>query len=426
MITESQTYPKYKPSGVDWLGDVPKEWDIKRLKCLISTNDNALPEATDPNHEILYVDISNVDPVKGIVGKEAFLFENAPSRARRMVKNGDTIVSTVRTYLRAIAPVVNPEENLIVSTGFAVLRPQKLLPKYLSYILRSPYLVETIVSKSVGVSYPAINASEIGLIKTAVPSNDEQIKIADFLDCETGRIDELIAKKDQLIECLKEKRTALISRAVTKGLNPNVRLKPSGVKWVGDIPEHWEVKKLGYITRCLDGRRVPLNADERGEIQGDIPYWGANGVVDYINKWLFDEELVLLGEDGAPFFEKHKTVSFLVSGRVWVNNHAHILKASASCFQSYLVYSLNITEYGAFIDGSTRDKLTQADMNCIPVVFPPLSEQQAIAEHLDLETGKTDNLIGKVSQAIERLKEYRTALISAAVTGKIDLREGAC
>ena len=126
-------YKQYKPSGVEWLGDVPEHWWVKRLKYSASINDEALPETTDPAFEMSYVDISSVDSSRGIVADEKIVFEDAPSRARRVVRGGDTIVSTVRTYLRAITPIRNPTSNTIVSTGFAVIRPRRVSPGFMSY-----------------------------------------------------------------------------------------------------------------------------------------------------------------------------------------------------------------------------------------------------------------------------------------------------
>ena len=195
-----------KDSGIEWLGDVPEHWDFRRLKYTASINDEALTETTDPDYEFVYVDIGSVDAAKGIVATETYRFEDAPSRARRIVRDGDTIVSTVRTYLRAIAPIRDPDDNMIVSTGFAVVRPRKLDSGYLSYALRSPFFVETVVSRSTGVSYPAINAPEVGNIGVTIPTLDEQRSIAAFLDRE---------KVEKSIETLREYRTALISAAVT-------------------------------------------------------------------------------------------------------------------------------------------------------------------------------------------------------------------
>ncbi len=192
--------------------------------------------------------------------------------------------------------------------------------------------------------------------------------------------------------------------------------KDSDVEWLGEIPEHWETTKLTYHTNCLDGKRIPLNSEQRGNIQGDIPYWGANGIVDYINDYIFDEELVLIGEDGAPFFEPFKNVAFLVNGKIWVNNHAHILKVSPDTCPKFIMYMLNQVDWYLYISGSTRDKLTQTDMNRILFKLPPLQEQQQIADFLDKATSKIDKTIEKQTKLIELLKEKRQAIISHAVT----------
>jgi type I restriction enzyme S subunit len=276
-------YPIYKPSGIDWLGDVPEHWDVKRLKYAASINDEALPESTSQDFEFRYVDIGSVDAVDGIKSVEEMVFENAPSRARRVVRDGDTIVSTVRTYLRAIAPITKPVANLIVSTGFAVVRPRSVRARYLSYALRESSFVETLVARSVGVSYPAVNASEVVAIPIPLPSADEQQAIADYLDRETARIDALVAKKRELIEKLKEKRTALISRTVTRGLppdaaraaglDPNPRLKPSGIDWLGDVPEHWAVCAVWHLFFL--GRGRVISHEDIGENPGDYPVYSS-------------------------------------------------------------------------------------------------------------------------------------------------------
>ena len=193
------------------------------------------------------------------------------------------------------------------------------------------------------------------------------------------------------------------------------RYRDSGVEWLGEVPEHWKATRLSRVVTCLDGRRIPLNAEERSYLQGDYPYWGANGVLDHLESWLFDEPLVLLGEDGAPFFAPNKRVAFSVSGKIWVNNHAHVLRPTG-VHQTFLTHVLNITEYAAFIDGSTRDKLTQGEMNGIPLPLPPLDEQRAIAAYLDRETERIDALVAKKRLLIERLEEYRSALITRTVT----------
>ncbi len=207
--------PRLKPSGVDWLGDVPEHWDVRRLRFVASINDEALTDREDPLRSISYVDISSVDSTLGVTRFDEMVFEDAPSRARRLVQDGDTIVSTVRTYLRAIAPINNPKPEMVVSTGFAVIRPINLDADFASWVLREQGLVDEIVARSVGVSYPAINAPDIGNLPVPVPPVDEQRAIADFLEMSTKLNDELRHQIENAIERLLEYRAALITAAVT-------------------------------------------------------------------------------------------------------------------------------------------------------------------------------------------------------------------
>jgi type I restriction enzyme S subunit len=237
-----------------------------------------------------------------------------------------------------------------------------------------------------------------------------QRAIADYLDRETARIDALITKKQRMVALLKERRKALIADAVT-GESTS---RGSGVK-------PWPTVQLRHAARCLDGGRIPLNAEQRAEMPGDYPYWGANGVVDSVGQYLFDETLVLLGEDGAPFGDRMKDVAFLVGGRVWVNNHIHVLRPTSRVDPRYLTYSLNAVDWPAFISGSTRDKLTQHDMNRVPVPCPPAATQRAIADYLDRETDRIDIITGTLERQIDLLRERRQALITAAVTGELEV-----
>ncbi len=186
------------------------------------------------------------------------------------------------------------------------------------------------------------------------------------------------------------------------------------------LPTHWSVTPVRYASTCLDGKRVPLNIEERSTRRGDYPYWGANGVVDSIDEYLFDEPLVLLGEDGAPFFDKTKPVAFFVTGRVWVNNHIHVLRLTLRFDPRFIMHCLNAADYGPWIEGSTREKLTQDKMGSIPLPTPPLREQRAIADFLERETARIDTLVAAKERLLTILAEKRQALISRAVTKGLD------
>ena len=194
------------------------------------------------------------------------------------------------------------------------------------------------------------------------------------------------------------------------------RYKDSGVEWIGEIPEHWNISKLKYLTYCLDEKRIPLSSEQRGEMQGDIPYWGANCIIDYVNDWIIDGEVVLLGEDGAPFFDRNKDVAFYSNEKIWPNNHVHVLRALQSINAKLLTYILNTVDYRNYINGSTRDKLTQSEMKNILIQLPSAQEQKAIANFLDQKTAEIDGLIADKEKLIELLQEKRQAKITEAVT----------
>jgi type I restriction enzyme, S subunit len=178
----------------------------------------------------------------------------------------------------------------------------------------------------------------------------------------------------------------------------------------------YEQVPLRRLVVCLDGRRVPLNAAERADMRGEVPYWGANGVVDRIDRALFDEELILLGEDGAPFSDPLQDVAFRVSGPVWINNHIHALRPNRAATESrFLTYTLNSVDWPRYISGSTRDKLTQDDMNRVVIPLPPLAWQRAIADFLDAETARIDALIKRKRRLGALLQEEEGANIERRI-----------
>ncbi len=196
--------------------------------------------------------------------------------------------------------------------------------------------------------------------------------------------------------------------------------KDSGIEWLGEVPEHWQIKALRYLSVCLDGKRIPLNGEQRADKQGDIPYWGANAVMDYVDEAIFDEELLLGGEDGAPFLDPLKPVAFHSSGPVWPNNHIHVLRPNRPEWVRFLVYAMNSADYANYIEGSTRQKLNQSRLMGMPVSWPSYEEQTQIARFLDHETARIDALIEEQQRLIELLKEKRQAVISHAVTKGLD------
>jgi len=204
-----------KPSGIDWLGDIPAGWEIKKIKHVATVNRKSLSEdSTSPDFEFDYVDIGNVNNEGKILELQNYFFSNAPLRARRLAENGDVIISTVRTYLRAMAKISNAE-NLVFSTGFAIFHPVKVLANWLYWSMQSNIFLAHVMANSTGVNYPGINEQKLSSISLLIPNEKEQQQIVDFLDTETAKIDKTAALIESQIEKLKEYRSSLIYHAVT-------------------------------------------------------------------------------------------------------------------------------------------------------------------------------------------------------------------
>lgn len=425
-------YERYRDSGVEWLCEVPEEWDVVPIKAIASCNDDVLGESTAEDYEIEYVEISGVNSDRGITETTTIPFGQAPSRARRIVKDGDVLISTVRTYLRAIAPVKEPPENLIVSTGFAVIRPRSGSPDFLGYLFHTEYLISEVIARSVGVSYPAINSSELMRLFVPIPPLPEQRTIAAFLDHETGKIDALVAEQEKLIGLLKEKRQAVISHAVTKGLDPNARMKDSGVEWLGEVPEGWEVTRLGNLffeasesgndnlpilqvsihhgvsDKELDESemdRKVARSEDRSKYKrvqpGDLAY-------NMMRAWQGGFGTVTVPGQISPAYivarpQKHIVTEFV----------EHVLRTPRAV-EEMRRFSRGVTDF--------RLRLYWDEFKNIRIAVPPLEEAEKICAHIHRITVRYDSLRNSSEQSIAFLQERRTALISAAVTGKIDVR----
>ncbi len=420
--TEMESYPKYKPSGIDWIEEIPSQWNINKIKYCSTINDDVLPETTDENLEISYVDISSVQ--KGqIQSKEIYRFVDAPSRARRKVKHGDVIVSTVRTYLKAIARISYPEINMIVSTGFAVVRPNEIQSDYLGNLFLSEYLISEIISRSVGVSYPAINSSEIGDIKIPLPPSREQTAIAKYLDEKTTQIDKLIANKQKLIDLLKEERTTILNEAISgKGKN-------------------WERKKLKYVAK-VQSSNVDKKSNE-GEtsiflcnyvdvyknefIDNKINFMGATASEKEIEKFILREGDVLITKDSeTPDDIANPALVTINFDNVICGYHLAQIRPKKKELSSIFLFRLfQSKEFNSHFEtsanGVTRYGLPLDSITDVEIYFPSVKEQIKIATNIQIQSQRIATTISKIEKEIELMQEYRTALISEVVTGKMKI-----
>lgn len=433
-----KAYPAYKASGIEWLGEIPAHWEIKSLKYAVEINQNTLPENTDKEYQIQYIDIGNVSQDGFLSPPKTMTFGESPSRARRITKQYDTIISTVRTYLKAIAYIDSNAKNLIASTGFAVLTPtNQMYPKYLYYSVSSPQFINTVSASSVGVSYPAINSSDLRGIPIWFPKSlAEQRAIAAYLDRKTRLIDTYLTKKQQQLERWQAYRAALINQAVTKGINPAAPMKDSGIEWLGEIPAHWEVKKLKHLSTIVLGKM--LTPEDKGGYY-NRPYlraknvlWEKVDVSDVKEMWFSEQELnkyrlnlydILISEGG----EVGRTGIWRNEiEECYIQNSVHKVTIHRDCNPFYFLYLFlvygKLGHFDAIVEKVSIGHLTKEKLTEVFCLAPSFKEQRTIVAYLDEQTAKIDHLIAVTQRQIDRLHAYRTALISAAVTGKLDVR----
>lgn len=435
-------YAEYIDIHPENLNKLPRHWRTSRLKFETRINPEVLDEYADADFELQYIDIGNVDSLGRINEKQTFRFEDAPSRARRRVRHGDVLISTVRTYLRAIAPIENPADNLIVSTGFAVLRPGNGYDsRFLWRLIQSNEFVDSVVSRSEGVGYPAINPGELGNLLVWLPPLPDQRAIVAFLDRETAHIDALIAHKERLIALLEEKRQAVISHAVTRGLDPSARLKDPGIPWLCHARSGWELTRLKFIADVQTG--LTLGKDYRDCPLVERPYLRVANVQDgYLDLQeittirlpvtaVSHHELrpgdVLMTEGGD--FDK------LGRGYVWDGqitgclhqNHIFAVRPSKR-LRSHFLAALMTSSHGRnYFTFTSQQSTNLASTNAtklgnFPVPLPSIQEQDAILADIRERAASITTAVSRIRDGIARLHEYRTALISAAVTGQIDVR----
>lgn len=264
-----------------------------------------------------------------------------------------------------------------------------------------------------GACQPNFGPSHLAKTIISIPPLDEQRAIAAFLDYKTQQIDQLIAKKESLLEKLDEKRTALISHAVTKGLDPTVPMEDSGVEWLGEIPEHWETKKIQYIGRLKSGENI---ISQQIEPDGLYPVFGGNGIRGYFDSYNHDGHYILIGRQGALC----GNINY-ANGKFWALEHAVVVNPLVRFEVFWLGELLKIMNLNQYSTSAAQPGLSVEQIARLKIPFPPFNEQKVIAQYLSKKTVEIDRQKVKILQAIEVLKEYRTALITNAVTGKIDV-----
>ena len=378
-------YPYYNPSCVEWLGDVPEHWDVKRGRFCMDVNPRSRRlRSLQAEDEVSFVPMEAVGEYGGLQLEQVRAIADVGSGYTEF-DDGDVVVAKITPCFEngkgaLAAGLLNGAA--FGTTELHVLRSAEILERrFLFYFTISRFFRSTGEGEMYGAGgQKRVPPEFCENVRVPVPPKEDQNIIADFLDRETVKIDTLVAKKRMLIERLKEKRTALISRTVTRGLppdaaraaglDPHPKLKPSGIDWLGDVPVHWEVAHLNQRFRNLDSRRIPISGEDRSSLEKIYPYYGASGIIDHVDEYIFDETLILVAEDGANLLSRSTPLAFLASGKYWVNNHAHILKPIQGDIR-YWVGVLQSFDFTPLITGAAQPKLTSERLGSIPVPAPP-------------------------------------------------------
>ena len=448
-MSRYKPYPKYKESGVEWLGEVPEQWEVMKLKYIAhSQPSNIDKKSKDGEPDVLLCNYTDVYYNDFITNEIDFMKATATydqiNKFRLDV--GDVIItkdSEGPEDIAIAAYVKETQDNLVCGYHLTLIKPTECVGSYLFRAINSTGLHDQFKVAANGITRYGLSVYGINNVLLPVPSSKEQTTIANFLDRETAKIDTLIGKQERLIELLQEKRQALISHAVTKGLDPNVKMKDSGVEWLGEVPEHWEVSRLGYVTNKIGSGKTPKGGSEIYVDEGVLFIRSQNVYDDglrtddvvYISKNI-DEEMsasrvksgdILLNITGASLGRTTLVPENIEKANV--NQHVCIIRVSNKKERFFISWIMKSTNIKAQINiaqtGAAREGLNFDQISNLMITLPPLKEQQQIADYLDTQTAKIDILIQKALQAITLLKARREALISAAVTGKIDVRESA-
>lgn len=433
-----KAYPEYKDSGVEWLGKVPAGWRIAPTWSLFKR-----VKRTDNEGEELLSVYRDFGVVPKASRDDNFNKPSEDLSAYQLVEAGDLAINKMKAWQGSVAI---SEYRGIVSPAYFIFTPTHgEHPKYLHYLLRSAEYTSAYraLSKGIRPNQWDLEPQEHGKMGVLLPPLTEQRKIAAFLDLEVAKIDDLIEEQRRLIALLAEKRQATISHAVTKGLNPNAKLKPSGIDWLGDVPEGWDVTKAGRHLSILSGYAFPSDGFSQDDTQIKL-LRGVNIGVGYL-RWEDNVYWEREENDGLNAFEVRLNDIVMGMDRPWISGGLRIAQVSEDdlpCLllqrvalmrgderldNSFLLYLYSLDYFMHYLapemTGVSVPHISPTQISSYPIVVPPLHEQQEIVAYLKMAISHFDELSDTATSTITLLQERRSALISAAVTGKIDLRD---
>lgn len=406
-------YPHYQKTNIDWLGDIPQHWGYRKLRYY----SKRVATGTTPTGDIYFEDATENWFTPSDFDDRKLELNNSNRKINiTAIENGEVKVFPAGSVLvigigATLGKIGMSKADFSCNQQINIIIPDDILDaRFLAYSLQVKIEVMKIISNSTTIGI--MNQDKTKLIDICAPHLEEQKKIAFFLDYKTRQIDQLIEKKKELIEKLEEQRIAVITQAVTKGIDKNAKLKPSGVDWLGDVPEHWDVRRLKFMASIQNGRDYK---DVEVE-EGGYPVYGSGGEFRRSNQYLYEGESVLFGRKGTidkPLY---------VNCRFWTVDTMFYSEILANTVAKFLYYSALTFQYQKLATQTALPSITQHDLENYTLTYPCKAEQILIVNYLDEQSRKIKEMITVSKEAIGKLEEYRSAIITSAVTGKIDVR----
>lgn len=393
-----QTYKQYKESGIDWIGPIPEHWDLIKLKHVFREK----PKTLNPTLSAGSISFGKV------IYKNDEKIPESTKASYQEVLAGDFLINPLNLNYDLISlRIALSAINVVVSSGYIVLQDITEINKDFYKWFLHQYDVSYMKLLGSGVRQ-TINFNHIANSLLAFPPIHEQEAIANFLDDKTAKIDALVQTKEQQIEKLKELRQAKIHQAVTKGLDASAPTKDSGIEWIGEIPAHWEVKRLKHLMRINNGLDY-----KHVQVDEGYPVIGSGGQFAYSSNYLYDGEVLFLGRKGTI----DKPLYF--SGKFWTVDTMFYCVVNNKGITKYLYYFSTTIPFKFYSTATALPSMTQGDLNNHNIPIPSIQEQEQIVAYLDKVTGKIDQAIAQKQEQITKLKEYKQSLINDVVTGKV-------
>lgn len=415
-----------KENGIPWIGKIPKKWNTIRIKYIAKLNGRIGWQgltAQEYQDEGPFL-ITGIDFKNGNIDWEHcyHVSQNRWKQAPEIqIKNKDLLITKDGTVGK-LAYVQNLTEKATLNSGVLKIAVEKkgFYTKFLFWVLQSEVFWKWFKIKNAGNSTILhLYQNDFKEFKYPYPDLYKQKAIADYLDAKCADIDALQQDLQAEIETLQAYKKSLITRAVTKGLDPHVEMKDSRIPWVKRIPKHWEVKRLKFIMDNFDYERIPVDATKRNQDSDQLyDYYGASGIIDKIDGYTSEGTRILIGEDGANLVLRNLPVIYIAHGKYWVNNHAHILAPKENGNLYFYAYQMECVDYTEYITGSAQPKLSQKNLGQVYLVVPPINEQNTIAGYLDSKCSEIDSIIASKQKQSEILSDYKKSLIYEMVTGK--------